>query len=154
MKIIEQKELTREQQAQVVRLWNKEYPDTLAYRQEEEFSHYLQGLTAPLHYLLVDEQENLRGWALTFEREGEQWFAIILDSQIHGQGLGSTMLKKLQSKHRVLNGWVIDHDRAIRSGGAPYRSPLGFYLKNGFETVPETRLELEKISAVKIMWGH
>lgn len=152
MKITEQQALTKEQQSQVIGLWNKEYPDTLSYQTEEQFDDYLKGLTELEHMLLTDDQGTLHGWAITFEREGATWFAIILDSQLHGKGLGSKLLDKLKLKHKVLNGWVIDHDRAVKPDGSPYRSPLGFYLKNDFELLPGTRLELDKISAVKIVW--
>lgn len=152
MKIIEQQALTKEQQPQVISLWNKEYPDTLSYQTEEQFDDYLKGLKEPQHLLLTDEQGILQGWAITFEREEATWFAIILDSQLHGKGLGSRLLDSLKLKHKILNGWVIDHDRAIRSDGTPYRSPLGFYLKNDFKLLSDTRLELDKISAVKIVW--
>jgi len=152
MTIIEQKALTAEQQAQVIRLWNKEYPDTLSYQTEAQFDDYLKGLKELQHLLLIDEQGKLQGWAITFEREAGTWFAIILDSQLHGKGLGSKLLDRLKLKHNVLNGWVIDHHRAVKPDGNPYRSPFGFYLKNGFNAVPDTRLELDKISAVKIVW--
>ncbi|MBL7706094.1 MAG: N-acetyltransferase [Taibaiella sp.] len=152
MKITEQQALTKEQQPQVINLWNKEYPDTLSYQTEEQFNDYLKGLKELEHQLLTDEQGTLQGWAITFEREGATWFAIILDSQLHGKGLGSRLLDKLKLKHKVLNGWVIDHDQAVKPDGSLYRSPLGFYLKNDFELLPGTRLELDKISAVKIVW--
>ncbi len=152
MKIIEQQALTNEQQAQVISLWNKEYPDTLSYQTEAQFEDYLKGLKELEHLLLTDEKDILQGWAITFEREEATWFAIILDSQLHGKGFGSKLLDRLKLKHKVLNGWVIDHDRAVRPDGSPYRSPLGFYLKNSFNALPDTRLELDKISAVKIVW--
>lgn len=152
MKIIEQQALTKEQQRQVIGLWNKEYPDTLSYQTEEEFDDYLKGLNGLEHLLLTGEQGALQGWAITFEREGATWFAIILDSQLHGKGLGSKLLDRLKLKHKILNGWVIDHNRALKPDGKPYRSPLGFYLKNDFKVLSGTRLELDKISAVKIIW--
>ena len=41
----------------------------------------------------------------------------------------------------------------ILKSGKPYRSPLDFYIKNGFKVLPEIRLELPSISAVKIKWS-
>lgn len=152
MKIIEQTDLNEVQKQQVLRLWNGEYPETLSYQTLEQFDNYLKGLKELQHFLLIDEQANIQGWAITFVREAEQWFAIILDSHIHGKGCGSSMLRKLKLKHKTLNGWVIDHQRDRKTNGQPYRSPLGFYLKNGFEIISGTRLELDFISAVKIIW--
>ncbi|MFT4741942.1 MAG: hypothetical protein ACI9L9_002739, partial [Marivirga sp.] len=50
------------------------------------------------------------------------------------------------------NGWVIDHSNERKSNGRLYISPLNFYLKNGFKKLSRNRLELDKISAVKIKW--
>ncbi|MCK9481612.1 MAG: hypothetical protein M0R38_07625 [Bacteroidia bacterium] len=62
------------------------------------------------------------------------------------------MLNELKSDENVLNGWVIDHNSDIKINGNFYQSPLNFYLKNEFEILNETRLELEIMSAVKIKW--
>ncbi|MCB0473527.1 MAG: hypothetical protein KDC56_10755, partial [Flavobacteriaceae bacterium] len=57
-----------------------------------------------------------------------------------------------KEKETELNGWVIDHDNDYKINGELYKSPLNFYLKNGFQKSSDRRLELEKISAVKIKW--
>ena len=62
------------------------------------------------------------------------------------------MLDKLKENENTLNGWVIDHNSDKKLNGNFYQSPLEFYIKNGFETLSETRLELEIMSAVKIKW--
>lgn len=63
------------------------------------------------------------------------------------------MLNKLKDDEDTLNGWVIDHDLDKKSNGYYYKSPIGFYQKNGFKVISETRLELEIMSAVKIIWN-
>lgn len=75
-----------------------------------------------------------------------------MDSKIHGQGLGTKILKQVKENEIELNGWVIDHNRDKKSNGEFYKSPLNFYLKNGFKKLSRNRLELYKISAVKIKW--
>lgn len=92
------------------------------------------------------------GWALTFERENEKWFAIILSEKIKGKGLGRKMLNELKKEEQVLNGWVIDHNNDKKKNGQQYISPLKFYEKCGFIILSDVRLELDKISAVKIKW--
>ena len=62
------------------------------------------------------------------------------------------MLNTLKNDENTLNGWVIDHNSDKKLNGNIYQSPLEFYIKNGFETLSETRLELEIMSAVKIKW--
>ena len=94
----------------------------------------------------------MQAWAVIFERDSEKWFAIIVDSELHQIGLGSKILNRLKTFSSELNGWVIDHENDNKANGEPYRSPLAFYLKNEFTLIPENRLELDFISAVKINW--
>jgi hypothetical protein len=61
------------------------------------------------------------------------------------------MLEIVKRKEIELNGWVIDHSKDKKKNGELYHSPLNFYLKNGFIELTK-RLELDKISAVKIKW--
>lgn len=98
------------------------------------------------------ENNSIGGWYFDFVREQEKWFAIILDSSLQGKGFGTKLLNMAKEKEPELNGWVIDRDTDRKRNGDLYRSPLPFYLKNGFEKISDTRLELEKISAVKITW--
>ena len=85
-------------------------------------------------------------------RDNERWFAIILHSKFQGRGLGTKLLKFAKHQEQELNGWVIDHNRDKKKNGECYTSPLSFYLKNGFEKLPENRFKSQKISAVKIKW--
>jgi hypothetical protein len=82
----------------------------------------------------------------------EIWFAIIVDSRCHKIGIGTLLLDALKQDSEVLNGWVTDHDRYMKTSCARYLSPLVFYRKNSFEVLHDTRLEIEKLSAVKIRW--
>ncbi len=77
---------------------------------------------------------------------------MILDARIQGKGFGRQLLNMAKEKEAKLNAWVVDHDRNLKKNGEIYRSPLDFYLKNGFEKLAESRLESDKISAVKIHW--
>jgi hypothetical protein len=101
---------------------------------------------------LIDPSKKINGRYFEFKRENEKWFAIILDSSIHGNGLGTKILELAKQNKNELNGWVIDHSNEKKSNGRLYISPLNFYLKNGFKKLSRNRLELEKISAVKIKW--
>lgn len=101
---------------------------------------------------MIDESQNIRGWCFDFIRENEKWFVIVVDSKLHGIGLGTKLLNAAKEKEVELNGWVVDHNRDRKKNGDFYRSPLDFYLKNGFEKLSESRLVLDKISAVNIKW--
>lgn len=152
MKITKHTELNNKQKERILELWNNEYPEKLAYNSVSDFENYLNKLTEQNHYFLLDKSEEINGWATTFIRENEKWFAIIVPEKLHGKGFGTKILNELKNNENTLNGWVIDHDSDKKLNGNFYQSPLKFYLKNEFEMLSETRLELEIISAVKIKW--
>ena len=152
MKIHTQSRLDNEQKKQIFELWNNEYPERIAYQSIENLENYLNKLTQQIHYLLLDEHNKIHGWATTFIRDNEKWFVIIVSEKLHGKGIGTKMLNKLKEDEAVLNGWVIDHNADKKLNGTYYKSPIGFYQKNGFEIIADTRLELEIMSAVKMKW--
>ncbi|ESU28770.1 hypothetical protein FLJC2902T_13660 [Flavobacterium limnosediminis JC2902] len=150
--IVEQTNLTEEQKLQLFDLWNEEYPVKLNYPSLSDFENYLDKLDNKTHFLLTDENQQILGWALLFERENEIWFAIIIDASLQGKGFGSKLLERLKSKTDTLNGWVIDHNNDKKNDGSAYKSPINFYIRNQFKTNNTIRLELDIISAVKIEW--
>lgn len=151
-KIIRTNELNEQVKQQVFDLWNNEYPEKLSYNSLGEFDNYLQNLTKLNHFLFTIDTGLILGWALTFERDNEKWFAIILSEKIKGKGFGRKMLNELKKEEQFLNGWVIDHNNDKKKNGLTYVSPLKFYEKCGFDIQIDNRLELDKISAVKIKW--
>ena len=154
MEIVEKKVLSLEQKEALCQLWNNEYPEKLSYKKTEEFDMYLNSLSDTKHYLLIVDANEIKGWAFTFLREDEMWFAIIVDGQMQGKGKGSLLLKVLKKGKNNLNGWVVDHENDSKQNGEAYISPLLFYIKNGFTICNGTRIENEKISAVKINWNR
>ncbi|AZA62578.1 GNAT family N-acetyltransferase [Chryseobacterium indoltheticum] len=152
MKITTTHQLNLVQKEQVLQLWNNEYPEKLAYKNMGGFESYLEKLNEVKHFLLANNDEKIQGWAITFKRENETWFAIILSENLHGKGWGTKVLNELKQNKKEMNGWVIDHSDDKKRNGSFYKSPLEFYLKNGFEVLSDTRLELEIMSAVKIKW--
>jgi len=154
LEIVQTTELSEQVKKQVFDLWNSEYPEKLSYNSLTEFDNYLHNLSNLTHYLLTNKEYLILGWALKFERENEKWFAIILSERIKGKGLGRKMLNELKKEEKVLNGWVIDHNKDKKKNGQQYVSPLKFYEKCDFDILDDERLELEKISAVKIKWTN
>lgn len=152
MKIFKQTELEEKQKEEIFELWNNEYPEKLAYNSIADFKNYLKKLTEQTHYLLLSENGQTKGWATTFTRDNEKWFAIIIPEKLHGKGIGTQLLNRLKEDENILNGWVIDHNLDKKPNGNIYQSPLEFYIKNQFKIIRETRLELEIMSAVKIKW--
>jgi len=153
MKITNTHQLNHQQKEQILQLWNNEYPEKLAYKNIEGFENYLEKLSKVNHFLLSNDDEKIQGWAITFERESETWFAIILSDNLHGKGWGTKVLNELKQNKNELNGWVIDNSNDKKRNGSFYKSPLEFYLKNEFKILSDIRLELEIMSAVKIKWA-
>jgi len=77
---------------------------------------------------------------------------IILNSKIQGKGNGSLLINEIKKEKTSLNGWVIDQENEAKQNNELYKSPMPFYIKNGFTILTETRIENEKMSAVKINW--
>ncbi len=152
MEFIKQKELSKYDKKEILNLWNAEYPEKLNYQTLSEFNNYLGNLTEQSHILMKNENQSIKGWYFDFIRENEKWFAIILDSAFHGKGFGTKILNLAKKKESELNGWVIDNNNEKKKNGELYKSPLDFYLKNGFKKLDKIRLELEILSAVKIKW--
>jgi GNAT superfamily N-acetyltransferase len=152
MNIIETQTPDHEQKDTIFRLWNNEYPQQLGYTDIAGLDNYLGNLQCQSHYFAIDGQSAICGWAFTFIREQEKWFAIIVDSAFHKKGIGSLLLQALKDKEPILNGWVTDHYRYTKQNGQPYLSPLPFYIKNGFTVCANVRLEAPVLSAVKISW--
>lgn len=152
LKIITTTILSEEQKKQILDLWNGEYPEKLCYNSLADFDEYLEKLTNHQHFLLTNNENKIEGWAFTFNRENEKWFAIILAEELQGKRFGRKMLDHLKEHESILNGWVIDSDNERKKDGQLYKSPLKFYQKSDFEILTHERLELPKISAVKISW--
>jgi len=152
MRIIQTENLSEEQKEVLRELWNEEYPARLHLKTIEDFESYLNGISNTKHYLLFDDSDKIIGWTFTFLRDGEDWFAIILNSKIQGKGNGSLLINEIKKEKTSLNGWVIDQENEVKQNNELYKSPMSFYIKNGFTILTETRIENEKMSAVKINW--
>ncbi|WP_264566043.1 GNAT family N-acetyltransferase [Flavobacterium sp. N3904] len=152
MRIIQTTILSLKQKQSLFELWNSEYPKKIGYNELSEFEDYLDGLLEIKHYLLMNDQNTILGWAFTFVREEEDWFGIIIDSNIHGRGFGTLLLNELKKHKSILNGWATNHQNDFKQNNEPYLSPIEFYSKNGFIVNENIRMENEKISAVKIRW--
>ncbi|HSF89677.1 MAG TPA: GNAT family N-acetyltransferase [Saprospiraceae bacterium] len=151
MKITKATKLSAELKDMICQLWNMEYPQKLAIT-PTAFDEFLEASASQTHFLIMENEKDLAGWAYTFDRDGDRWFSIIISHAHQGKGLGHVLLNLIKEKETQLNGWVIDHPHDRKQNGQPYLSPLSFYVKNGFTALPDTRLENEKISAVKIEW--
>ncbi len=132
-------------------LWNSVYPATLGYKNKGQLQNYLDKLVHTTHYIVCSEEE-LIGWMPVFDRMGERWFALLIQEYVQGKGIGLSLLNFARQQEAELNGWVVDRENMVRLNGLPYRSPLAFYERQGFEVHPGERLETSHLSSVKISW--
>ena len=143
--------LSHDEKRQIMELWNCDYPAKLVYFDLTAFEKYLGALEKPTH-ILVRLNERIVGWASKFRRDQYKWFVIIITISLHGKDIGSILMAQIKANEALLYGWVIDHNKDIKANGNQYKSPLGFYLKQGFTVIEDERLDFENLSAVKIVW--
>ena len=149
MQITKTKEITERQWSQINTLWDEEYPVKLNGR----FPILFDGADWYNHYIMEDEHNNVIAWAVDFQKDNQIRFSIIVDTNHKGQGLGGMLIEKLKSENSEFYGWVIDHNDDLKSNGTTYHSPMPFYLKHGFEILPDIRIDSEMIRAVLIKWS-
>lgn len=78
MDILKTKDLTDIQRASINRLWNEEFPVNL----KGKFSRLLEGVDNFNHYLIEDDFKNILAWAVSFEKDFETRFSIIVSSKL------------------------------------------------------------------------
>lgn len=148
--ITPQNELSDSDKMACLQLWNETYPAVIRQKNATSFEAYLDTLEDVRHFLWR-EGENIHAWAAVFSRSGERWFLIMVAETAQRKGLGRQLLSALKTEERELSGWVVDSNLLLKTSGATYRSPLPFYLKEGFELCPE-QFVTEVMETVKIHW--
>jgi GNAT superfamily N-acetyltransferase len=148
MEITQTTILSDVQSEQINSLWNSEYPLKL----KDRFPILLEGTTWHNHYLIEDSNRVIITWAVMFAHSNQIRFSIIVSKEHQEKGLGKLLLDHLKSAHNEFYGWVIDHNNDLKLDGENYISPLPFYLKQGFEIIPNQRIESEMIQAVLVGW--
>ena len=145
MRIEISKSLTEDQTKQIDHLWNELYPIKLKNR----FGLLLKGTKEYNHHILLNEANEVIGWAVAFLRDDEIWFSILVSASNQNKGCGKMLIDSLKQNSKKLCGWVIDHNNDLKQDGSTYYTPMQFYLKNNFIVMDE-KIETDIISAVKI----
>lgn len=117
----------------------------------DDFENYLSKCKNATH-LLVKEHSRVIAWLCAFDRNGERWFALIVDLAHQRKGIGKHLLLHMQEFENHANGWIVIHDNYVRADGMPYLSPKSFYQIQGFKVTDE-KLETDILSTVKIKWS-
>ncbi len=152
--IIQTPALNSSQQKELFKCWNDVYPVNLKFDDLVKMKSYFDGLQQLQFFLLVDGSIPATAFSFRFIRDDELWLAMLMPPSMQGKGYGSILLEELTERVDTISAWVIDHDLDVKADGTPYRSPLPFYLKNGFQILKDVRLEIETISAAKLVWNR
>lgn len=134
-------------------LWNAAYPAAIALKDAEALDAYLAPLTNQNHLLASNTEGQLIAWYFQFTRDAETWFAFIIHPEYQGKGIGRELISMAKDRAESLNGWVVVTDTLKRADGKPYRSPLQFYLKQGF-TQTGKQFKTEVMETTHIQWNH
>lgn len=144
--------LTVEEKHAVVRLWNQEYPKALSLTGVDAFDEYLDKLK-DCHHFLVKDDDLIVGWLVDFIRDDHRCFAMLLDPVVQGKGIGTALLSEAKRYNHELVGWVIDSDKHLKSDESRYRSPIGFYKKQGFEIKADVVTLKNGIGGIQVKWS-
>ena len=124
MKFIQVSILTSAQKKEVIQLWNDEYPLRLRHENEQEFDDYLEKIDNLKHTLVFDIKDKLISWYCEFDRDSERWFALLINLEYQGHGIGTQLLNRAKKQTNTLNAWVVDNNNEILERGTNYKSPL------------------------------
>lgn len=141
--------LNDRQKKQLISLWNNEYPKAINYSDEEDFDSYLINLFDVNHTLIINKKQII-GWYADFLRDNQRWFFMILDSKFQRKGFGKQLLDKAKQNHKKMFGWAIPSDDYKKIDGTPYKSPISFYKKMGFDIFESEAMNSKELYAVKI----
>ena len=143
------KTLNSTQKEAIRLLWNSEYPINILHETIADTEQYLNKLTDQNHTFVYDDSGNIIAWSFDFIRDQERNFAIIVSSKHQKKGLGIELINQAKKNNSVLNGWVIISQSHKKQDSKPYKSPLEFYQKLGFQTLEEEK-EIQGLRLVKI----
>src|SRR5690349_14300776 len=122
------KNLTKDQTNQIDCLWNEVYPVKLKNR----FGLLLNDISEYNHHVLLNEADQVIGWAVAFLRDEEIWFSVLVSPANQNKGYGKMLIDSLTQNYKNLCGWVIDHNNDLKQDGSIYYTPMQFYQKNSF----------------------
>lgn len=135
----------------LMKLWNEEYPKTISWNGKNEALNYLNSLEDCQHHFILQDDE-IVAWAARFTRQSNPWFALIVNRNFQGKGVGSYVMKELMSMTPSLYGWVSISDDLMRSDGSIYKGPIDFYQKLGFEKDGDEEFQMGEMTCVLIKW--
>jgi predicted GNAT family N-acyltransferase len=62
------------------------------------FSMLLNDVTNYRHFIIENQQDDIVGWAVLFDKENKTRFSIIVAERFKGKGLGSQLINELKKQ--------------------------------------------------------
>ena len=151
IKIAQSNTLVESELQSIHAMWNSAFPLEIAYETVNETELFLAGLSK-LRHIKAFESEQMIGWMGIFERHGECWFIILASTAHQRKGTGTALIAKAKEDEEELNGWIVLSEEHKISSGAYYRSPAGFYEKQGFTLNENRSMTARGLESHHIQW--
>lgn len=143
--------LSDEIKQQIFDIWNLVYPAQVTFPTIEKFEAYLSRATDSRNFICFNDSKRVSGWLMTFSREGQRNFVMLVSQDSQGRGIGRELLETLKrSESQSVVGWAVESEKYLRRDKSPYRSPIYFYRENGFE-ITNQRQQHQDLEVTKIM---
>lgn len=134
LRMITELSLTDELKQQIFDIWNSVYPVQVTFPALENFEAYLSRAMDSRNFVYFNGINRIGGWLMTFTRDSQRSFVMLVSQDCQGRGIGRELLKTLKvSESQSVFGWAVESERYLLRDGSPYRSPISFYRKNGFK---------------------
>lgn len=146
--IEEKTEISTSEKNYIEKLWNSEFPAVSKLAENKELGFFLKDTTDHRYYFLKINGE-LAGWGFKFKRYSGTWFALAVERQHQGKGLGSKLLTEIRKNETEINCWSIDEPIYTKEDGTTYRPPTEFLKANGLTPCENIRGFDGKVSAIK-----
>lgn len=121
----------------------------------ETFKNFLKK-SDDLKIITATSEEKLLGWLMVSfaDRLGIYHFNMVVHRDFQRTGIGGKLLINAKLHYKELYGVVVPVNRYKRRDGTQYRSPLDFYLKNGFTTTGKKFVEYRDVTMLEIKWSN
>lgn len=113
---------------------NKRLPDNL-YTEFDEFKRRLSNYRDPEYITLHDEDDTILGFVIlrSIGVDNHRYGILIVDDVAAGNTYGKQIIDAAKESNDNLYGWVYDGDHRKTKDGSKYKSPLTYYITQGFK---------------------
>jgi GNAT superfamily N-acetyltransferase len=151
MEIEISKTISNSDQSKIYHIWNVVYPTQVAFIKKNDFEAYLEKAGYKTHYIIRGNNYSVSGWLMTFNRDDERYFVLLVNENMQGNGIGTALINEMKKIENKIAGWIVESDSYFKSDGSLYHSPMSFYKNLGFTMTNEINNKND-FSTTKIIW--